>query len=77
MKNELVYFDLFPKVVPVGRPVTVHVKPLSRHARFADGKTCYVHVIPMDCMARDVFREVVGVELGAFPRMTWAEAMRR
>ena len=28
-------------------------------------------------MVQDVFREVVGVELGAFPRMTWAEAMRR
>ncbi len=28
-------------------------------------------------MMRDVFREVAGVELGAFPRMTWAEAMRR
>ncbi|MBD7987924.1 aspartate--tRNA ligase [Luteimonas sp. Sa2BVA3] len=28
-------------------------------------------------MMQDVFREVVGVELGAFPRMTWAEAMRR
>jgi aspartyl-tRNA synthetase len=26
---------------------------------------------------RDVFREVVGVELGEFPRMTHAEAMRR
>ena len=28
-------------------------------------------------MLRDVFREVVDVELGDFPRMTWAEAMRR
>jgi len=28
-------------------------------------------------MIGDVFREVMGVELGAFPRMTWAEAMRR
>ena len=28
-------------------------------------------------MVRDVFREVMDVELGAFPRMTYAEAMRR
>ncbi len=28
-------------------------------------------------MMRDVFREVMAVELGAFPRMTYAEAMRR
>ncbi len=28
-------------------------------------------------MIRDVFREVMDVELGAFPRMTYAEAMRR
>ncbi len=31
----------------------------------------------VEAMMQDVFREVVGVELGAFPRMTWAEAMRR
>ena len=28
-------------------------------------------------MMREVFDEVIGVELGEFPRMTWAEAMRR
>ena len=28
-------------------------------------------------MMREVFNEVSGVELGEFPRMTWAEAMRR
>ncbi|MEN1957682.1 aspartate--tRNA ligase [Luteimonas changyuni] len=28
-------------------------------------------------MMQDVFREVMDVELGAFPRMTWHEAMRR
>ncbi|MDQ2702525.1 MAG: aspartate--tRNA ligase [Pseudomonadota bacterium] len=28
-------------------------------------------------MVRDVFTEVMGVDLGAFPRMTYAEAMRR
>jgi len=28
-------------------------------------------------MMREVFNEVIGVELGGFPRMTWAEAMRR
>lgn len=32
----------------------------------------------VEAMIRDVFREVMGVELGAtFPRMTYAEAMRR
>jgi len=32
----------------------------------------------VEAMIRDVFREVVGVELAdPFPRMTWAEAMRR
>ncbi|MCE7031146.1 aspartate--tRNA ligase [Lysobacter sp. GX 14042] len=28
-------------------------------------------------MMREVFNEVIGVELGGFPRMSWAEAMRR
>lgn len=32
----------------------------------------------VEAMVRDVFRDVAGVELAAeFPRMTWAEAMRR
>ncbi len=31
----------------------------------------------VEAMMRDVFREVIDVELGEFPRMTWAEAMRR
>ena len=31
----------------------------------------------VEAMMRDVFREVMGVELGEFPRMTYAEAMRR
>ncbi len=30
-----------------------------------------------EALMRDVFREVMDVDLGAFPRMTWAEAMRR
>jgi aspartyl-tRNA synthetase len=30
-----------------------------------------------EAMIREVFREVMQVELGAFPRMTYAEAMRR
>ncbi|GAB3731043.1 aspartate--tRNA ligase [Luteimonas pelagia] len=31
----------------------------------------------VEAMVRDVFKEVVDVDLGAFPRMTYAEAMRR
>src|SRR5690606_8313022 len=31
----------------------------------------------VEAMMRDVFREVMDVELGEFPRMTWAEALRR
>ncbi|MDQ3495889.1 MAG: aspartate--tRNA ligase [Pseudomonadota bacterium] len=31
----------------------------------------------VEAMLRDVFREVMDVELGEFPRMTYAEAMRR
>ncbi|GAB3334954.1 aspartate--tRNA ligase [Marilutibacter aestuarii] len=30
-----------------------------------------------ESLVRDVFREVMQVELGEFPRMTWSEAMRR
>src|SRR5690606_5954764 len=31
----------------------------------------------VEAMVREVFREVIDVELGEFPRMTYAEAMRR
>lgn len=55
MKTELVYFDVFPKVVPCGRTARVCVKPRSRHARFDAGKPCYVHIIPVNGMARDVY----------------------
>ncbi len=52
MKNELVYYDVYPKVVPIHRETVVHIRPLSRHARFDNGKTYYVHVIPMDQRTR-------------------------
>lgn len=48
MKRELVCFDVFPKVVPVGRPVKLRVHARSPHARFDGSRPWWVHLIPMD-----------------------------
>lgn len=52
MKNELVYYDVYPRIVPLNRETVVHIRPLSRHVRFDDNKTYYIHVIPTDERAR-------------------------
>ena len=38
MKRELLNYDIFPKVLPVGKEVTITVKPLGGHAAFAQNK---------------------------------------
>lgn len=48
MKRELVCFDVFPKVVPVGRPVRLRIHARSPHTRFAADEPWQVHMIPMD-----------------------------
>ena len=48
MKRELVCFDVFPKVVPVGRPVRLRVHARSPHTRFAADELWQIHIIPMD-----------------------------
>ena len=54
MKSQLVYFDIYPKVVPCRRKTTVHIKPLSKHVRF-DLEQYYVHIIPADERTLDVY----------------------
>lgn len=54
MKNELVYYDVYPRIVPLNRETVVHIRPLSRHVRFDDNKTYYIHVIPTDERARSL-----------------------
>ena len=34
MKRELINYDIFPKVLPIGREVEITVKPLGGHAAF-------------------------------------------
>ncbi len=38
MKRELLNYDIFPKVIPVGREVTVTIAPRGGHADFQSGK---------------------------------------
>ena len=37
MKRELINYDIFPKVIPVGKEVTVTIKPMGGHAAFTAG----------------------------------------
>lgn len=40
------YYDVYPKVVPVGRPVEITIRALSRHAYFKDG--AQLTVVPIN-----------------------------
>jgi len=48
MKTELAFYDLFPRVVPCGRRVSLTIAPRDRHAAFPEGQRVYVHAIPME-----------------------------
>ena len=37
MKRELINYDIFPKVIPVGREVSITIKPMGGHAAFTVG----------------------------------------
>ena len=37
MKRELLNYDIFPKVIPVGKEVTITIKPMGAHAAFTKG----------------------------------------
>lgn len=45
MKTELHYYDIFPKVFPAGKEVTITIKPLGYHADFKnpDGISLFVY----------------------------------
>ena len=32
MKSELIYYDIYPKIVPLRRETVVHIRALSAHA---------------------------------------------
>ena len=34
MKNELYFYDIFPKAVPAGREISVRIRSLSPHTAF-------------------------------------------
>ena len=47
MKTELHYYDIFPKVIQEGKPVTINVKPLGKHAAFDIDYTYTINVCPL------------------------------
>lgn len=48
MRTELHYFDIFPKVVPAGRPVRITIRPRGAHVDFAEGEAVTLRFLPME-----------------------------
>ncbi len=44
MTYELLNYDIFPKVIPVGKEVTITIAPRGGHAKFAQGKDYWVGI---------------------------------
>lgn len=51
MKRELLNYDIFPKVIPVGKEVSITVKPRGGHAAFAKNKE---HTIAIHTMTEGI-----------------------
>ncbi|MDR1949792.1 MAG: hypothetical protein LBQ38_10400 [Spirochaetaceae bacterium] len=48
MKTELAYYEIYPKVLPTGRPVSITIRPLGAHAVFSE-KFCYqIMIVPLN-----------------------------
>ena len=45
MKQELINYDIFPKVIPVGKTAEITVKPLGAHAAFAKDKEYVIAIL--------------------------------
>ena len=48
MRTELHYYDIFPKVFPAGKEVTVTIKPLGHHADFKNPDKISLHIFGWD-----------------------------
>ena len=48
MKRELLNYDVYPKVFPVGKAVCFTVKPLGGHAAFEAGKAYTALILTMN-----------------------------
>ena len=48
MKRELLNYDIYPKVFPIGKSVRFTVKPLGGHAAFEAGKEHTIMILTMN-----------------------------
>ncbi len=48
MEKALKFFDIYPKVVPAGKTVTIYVRPLYEHVKFSEGEEYEVLYYPME-----------------------------
>ena len=48
MKTELHYYDIFPKVFPAGKEVTITIQPLGYHADFKNPDKISLHIYGLD-----------------------------
>ena len=57
MKYELLNYDIYPKVFPVGGTGKITVKPLGAHAAFAENEIHHIRIMPMSRGAFYVYKE--------------------
>ena len=48
MKTELHYYDIYPKVFPVGKEIEITVKPLGDHAKFENPENLILYVLEIE-----------------------------
>ncbi len=48
MREEILFFDVFPRMVRAGRKTTVTIRPLYAHCAFQNGKTYQAALIPLE-----------------------------
>ncbi len=55
MKRELLNYDIFPKVIPVGKEATITIAPRGGHAAFTSGKEYEIHILTTSEGRRPVY----------------------
>ena len=48
MTNEMHYYDIYPKVFPAGKEITITIKPLGYHAEFENPENVIIKIFGLD-----------------------------
>ena len=48
MTDEMHYYDIYPKVFPAGKEVTITIRPLGYHAEFDNPENIIIKIFGLD-----------------------------